>query len=887
MNYSSTSIKTKYRELTSHKKKRSTGILVLSFKSVIMLIVFLGIGISCLGFGAFKGILDSAPNITLNDVTPSQYKTTVYDSNNIVTETLVASGANRVYVTFDEIPDNLKNAFIAIEDERFYEHNGIDPKGMIRALYDGLTTLHFNQGASTITQQLIKNSVFEAENEKTMLDTVKRKIQEQYLALKLEEEVQNKDVILENYLNTINLGNNNLGVQSAAMNYFNKDVSELTLSECAVIAAITQNPYQYNPIRFPEENAKRRAKVLKNMLEQKLITQDAYNEAVADDVYSRIMDVNDSTSGSTAYSYYTDALIKQIMEDLMTQKGYTYTQAYNLVYRGGLSIYSNEDSKLQDYAESIINDPKTWGDMIAYTITYRFQITDKDGNQQNYTESDMLKWMQSSKTDAELLFASTDEADKAMAEFKSYVLKDTGGTLIDNSESHTYTLEPQTSLVLTENGTGKVRVLIGGRGDKTESLVLNRATSSERQAGSSIKPLLVYAPALDTAGFTLATVVDDVPFYYDSGQRVKNNDGKYLGYVTLRQALAESRNVPAIKVLKSIGITTGTTYLKNFGITTLTENDNYLPIALGTCSVTNYEMTNAYTTFANGGEYITPTLYSKVLDHDGNVILDNSEPESTRVIKETTAWLMQSAMHSVTTSGTLSWVNMGGMYVSAKTGTTQNNYDKWVIGYTSAFTCGVWAGYDSNKELAADNNPVHITIWNQVLQKANEGKDVSKAPEAPSGIVSVEVCKDSGLLAVDGLCDNDPRGSRVETEYFESGTEPTQSCNVHTKVTIDSATGDIASSSTPASRQKTVVRIIKDLSGVNLNGFVVEDEKYSITKEMLEKAKANANNNNNKPTQPETSSSSAETTTETPTTSSTGSTTTPQETTGETTASQN
>lgn len=835
MDFRSESIRQKQKAFSSHRIKMGTKALVYTFKFIVIIFVFGVVTIGCIGAGAFKGLIESAPDITLNDVTPSQYKTTVYDCNGIQTETLVASGANRIYVTIDEIPECLQNAFIAIEDSRFYEHNGIDAKGIIRAAYIGITSgFESTQGASTITQQLIKNSVFEGGNENSLIGKIKRKIQEQYLALMLEKNVDDKKLILENYLNTINLGNNNLGVQSASRNYFNKDVSELTISESAVIAAITQNPSKYNPIRHPEQNAERRQIVLKYMLEQGYISQSEYDEALADNVYDRIQNINSSSTSNKAYSYYTDALIQEVMEDLMVQKGYTYTQAYNLVYRGGLSIYSCEDSELQDYAEEIINDPNTWNQYVSYTITYRFQVRDEFDNLSSYTESNLLQYLQNKYGSGfELLFSSTEEADQYAEEYKNYVLEQTGGEIVSGSESITYTMQPQSSLVVIENGTGEVRVIIGGRGDKTESLVLNRATSSERQAGSTIKPLLVYSPAVDICGYSLATVIDDVPYYYNTGQLVKNSDGVYKGYTTVRQAIAESRNIPAVKTLNDIGISMGVAYLKNYGITTLTDADNYLPIALGTCSVTNLEMTAAYTTFANKGVYVKPKLYTKVLDHDGNVILDNTENESTQVIKDTTAWIMSSAMHSVVTEGTLR--NLGfpnDMYVCGKSGTSQNDYDKWAIGFSGSYTVGVWAGYDSNKSFPSEAGFPYMQIWKEVLVKANEGLDCSEPP-TPTNIVEVKVCKDSGLLAVDGLCDCDPRGSRVETEYFESGTEPTTACNVHMKVTICTDSDQIAGDNCPLSSQKTVIRIFKDFTGINLGEFRIEDQEYAVTEDDL------------------------------------------------------
>lgn len=837
MNFCSSNIRKTQQTLTSHKVRIKTKTLVYAFKILVILVVFAGVGLVSLAAGSFNGIIDTAPEITLNDVTPSQYKTTVYDKNGEQIETLVASGANRIYVTIDEIPVHLQNAFIAIEDERFYQHNGIDAKGIIRAAYIGITNnFRFTQGASTITQQLIKNSVFAVENENSLSDRLKRKIQEQYLAVVLEKEVDNKKIILENYLNTINLGNNNLGVQSASINYFNKDVSELTLSECAVIAAITQNPSYYNPIRHPEYNEQRRKLVLNNMLLQGLINKDEYDEAIADDVYSRIQNVHNATSGSGAYSYYTDALVQDIMEDLMTQKGYTYTQAYNLVYRGGLSIYSCEDSELQKFAEDTVNNPATWNNNVEYSITYRFQIRDEYDKLSTYTESSMLKHMQAKYgSDFSLLFKSVEEADSYCDEYLNYVLNETGGSLVAGSASRSYTLEPQTSMVVIENNTGEVRVLIGGRGDKTQSLILNRATSSQRQAGSSIKPLIVYSPAIDTKGYTLGHVYDDIPFYYDNGQLVKNSDGKYMGYTTLRDAVAESRNIPALLTLKDIGITTGISYLKNYGITTLTDADYYLPIALGTCSVTNYEMTAAYTTFANGGEYITPKLYTKVLDHDGNVILDNTQSESTRVIKETTAWLTSSAMHSVVTSGTLKGIVFpSDMYVCGKSGTSQNDYDKWTIGYSGNYTVGVWAGYDNNKKFPHDvYGYPYMFIWRDMLVEANEANNADcTRPEKPDKIVEVKICKDSGLLAVEGLCDHDQRGKRITTEYFEAGTEPTEACTTHVRISLCSVSGDIANGKCPS--KENVVRIYKKLDGIDLDKFKIEDEKYSITDKELD-----------------------------------------------------
>ena len=321
MNYGKHSTKRleKQADAKSTKIRKKFGIIFCKAVLIgILLVVVIG---GCAGVGIMKGIIDSAPDISEIDVTPTGFSTTVLASDGTETATLVGSGSNRQYVTIDEIPEYLQHAFVAVEDSRFYEHNGIDLYGIGRAAVSGiLSGGDFDQGASTITQQLIKNNVLTTwTSETTFIERLQRKIQEQYLAVKLEEQVQDKDWILENYLNSINLGANTLGVQAASQKYFGKDVSELTLSECAVIAGITKNPSGYNPITHPDANAKRRTKVLDDMLDQKYITQSEYNEAMADDVYSRIAEYN-SVNDDSVNSYFVDALIEQVIDDLVNIK---------------------------------------------------------------------------------------------------------------------------------------------------------------------------------------------------------------------------------------------------------------------------------------------------------------------------------------------------------------------------------------------------------------------------------------------------------------------------------------------------------------------------------------------------------------------------------------
>lgn len=340
MNYGKKSTARKEKELTSKGTMVRKKFSVIFCKTLLICFFLAAVVGICAGIGIFKGIIDSAPDIDDIDASPTGQLSTVLDDEGNEIATLVTSGTNRDPVTIDKMPINLQHAFVAIEDERFYDHNGIDIKGIIRAGFKGIASgFHFHQGASTITQQLLKNNVFtDWTSEDSMADKFERKIQEQYLAIQLEKR-ESKDWILENYLNTINLGQNTLGVQAASKRYFNKDVSDLTLSECAVIAAITKSPTKYNPITNPDNNASRRKDVLDNMLDQGYISQEEHDEALEDNVYDRIQIVDNSTSSTAnVNSYFVDTLTDQVMDDLINELGYTETQAFNALYGGGLTI---------------------------------------------------------------------------------------------------------------------------------------------------------------------------------------------------------------------------------------------------------------------------------------------------------------------------------------------------------------------------------------------------------------------------------------------------------------------------------------------------------------------------------------------------------------------
>lgn len=784
MNYGKKGVKEKQKTLNSKSSKWGKKFILICLKVVLIFIISGAIIGVCAGIGVFRGIIATAPDASNLNVSPTRFSTFVYDIEGNQTAKLVATNSNRIPVSMDMIPEDLAHAFVAIEDERFYEHNGIDIKGIIRAGVKGITNgFHFSEGASTITQQLLKNNVFTDWVNEDFLDSVKRKIQEQYLALELEKNMD-KDTILCNYMNTINLGQNTLGVQAASLRYFNKSVSELTLSECAVIASITQNPSKFNPITHPDYNAERRAKVLGNMLEQEYITQAEYDEAMADNVYDRIQTVNAEVGDSTTNSYFVDALTEQLLEDLVTKAGYNETQAYTLLYSGGLKIYSTQDPKIQAICDEVYTNPENYPADTKWLLSYELTVKTSAGEYENYS-SEMFKtyWKEQGNSGFNMLYSSQEDAYAAIDTYRASVC---GADDEIFAETISLTPQPQVSLTVEDQSTGYVVALVGGRGAKEGSRTLNRATDVTRQPGSTFKVVAAYAPAFDSAGLTLATVINDAPFNYEGGTAVRNWYGEdYRGLCSLRDGIRDSMNILAVKTLTWITPQLGYDYLQNFGFTTLVERevigdqvftDIHQSLSLGgiTKGVKNIELNAAYATIANGGTYIEPKLYTKVVDQEGNVILDNTNPVSKQVIKETTAYLLTDAMVDVVTSGTGGSVNFGNMAIAGKTGTTSDYNDVWFAGYTPYYTATTWAGYDNNAKLktSAEKN-LAKTLWKSVMSKIHEDLPYESFT-MPAGIVQATVCSRSGKLPIAGLCDG-----TLKTEYFAEGTVPTASCDVH------------------------------------------------------------------------------------------------------------
>ena len=774
MDYSKHNNEKKRKKIRSNAAKSRKKVSFNIFRFTVLAILLIIVVGAAAAIGGFKGVIDSAPDISASDVMPSKLKSVMYYPDGQEAVELVGAQSNRTIASIKNIPDCVPNAFIAIEDNRFYEHNGIDPKGIVRALFVGLSHGgNFSEGASTITQQLIKLTVFDGGAETDTIQRFKRKFQEWYLALKLEKEMS-KAEIMEAYLNTINLGRGAYGIETAAERYFNKKCNDLTISEAAVIAAIAQSPSYNNPIDGQQVNAQRRDKILNNMLTLGFINQQQYDEAKADDVYSRIAEVNEITKDKEViYTWFEDAAIDQVLKDLQEKLGYTSAEANTALYSGGLQIYLTQNRHIQDIVDRYYNDDDNFPST-EYRLHWALTYKDEDGQEVNIDENSLQSYY--GKDDCDLLYDNKDQAKQSIADF----LEAKGITDDDIiAQNFDMTVQVQSSFVLMDQSTGYVLALSGGRGEKKTSRSFNRATQSTRQPGSVFKTIAVFLPALDSCGLSLASTKEDEPYTTPDGyQPFNTNANSYQGTTTIREAITHSMNVVTTKwLVEDVTPKLGIEYLENLGITTMDEeNDAYAPLGLGGISngVTNLELTGAYAAIANGGVYTQPILYSKILDKDGNVLLDNV-PEKHTAMKDSTAWLLTSAMEDVVSkgTGTPAQISNYGIAEAGKTGTTDDYKDLWFVGYTPYYTAGIWFGYDDSTLMRyrlGYNYNAHKVLWKNIMNEVLEGYE-DRDFVMPSDVEKLRVCSTTGLLA--------SYGCPTTTEYFAKDTAPTEYCSRH------------------------------------------------------------------------------------------------------------
>lgn len=781
---------------------------------VVLIAVFIAGGAL---LGGFMGIIDSAP--IQDDYDINDFTSYIYDADGTPI-TPIYSSILRSEVSIDQIPEHMQHAVVAIEDSRFYEHNGIDIEGILRS---GSLILQGGdlQGGSTITQQVIKNLALSSDTAMT------RKIQEWYMALQYEYQLtqkmgqtEAKRHILETYLNYVNFGNGNYGVQSASHFYYNKDVSEITIAEAAVLAGVLNAPSFYDPVYEPEASRGRQLLVLKAMYDQGYITESEYEAAKREDVFGEIKENTSKNEGheeetTTNYTFFQEAAINQIQKELSEKLQISAEAANKMVYHGGLQIYLTQDQSIQDvvdYWVEHVNDLSGVYIGNYYQLNYALSIYSKDKT--SYDNFGLYN----------LLYDTEEEALQAVENYRSEKLAEYEGKgyVPTYSEDVNITIEPQISIVIMDYHNGYVKAICGDRGEKKTDFALNRAIDTTRQPGSTFKVISSFAPALDGAGKTAATVYDDVPLNPNEyGWSPQNwwSHNHYFGFSTIRLGITYSMNLVAARCLLDIGPELGYDYATDrFGITSLEEGDKTGPMALGGLAngVSNLELSAAFSAIANEGTYISPTFYSKVLDHDGNVLLDKTESgddiNSHEAVSKQNAWILTDMMRDVVDSPSPYATGTGmylpqGMPIAAKTGTTDSGKNYWLCGWSPYYLCTNWSGFDMivysgdyGSLSSAPNYDCRIPLWNAIMNDIHENLEYKGFPDVPEGVTTAYVCGKSGLLATSSC------GSHAYTEYFVEGTVPTSYCNVHEAVAVCSITGLRPTSTCPVTYRYGVYR---------------------------------------------------------------------------------
>ena len=681
-------LKKKARKAKRNSVLKGFGIGLLIF-GMLCVIVATGVGI-----GMYTAVSTEIRDMSIDELALNHASFVMYTDENGNERELeqIKTAVNRKWVSSEEISDNFKKAAVAIEDQRFYKHHGVDLKRTIGATFKfvmaKLGVGDSSYGGSTITQQVIKNITNETDKSAT------RKIKEMMRAIALEKQLT-KDEILTMYLNIAFFANNCYGVEAASNMYFRKSADEVNIQEAAAIVGITQYPTRFDPYANPDNTIEKRNRVIGKMLELEMITQEEHDKAIKSklDVVPKKSNARNNVS-----SYFVDQVISDVISDLQTKKGFSADFAEQQITNGGLRIYATVDPKIQDAMENVFE------------------------NTSNFPNS--------------------------------------------NAES---------AMVIIDPFTGQVKGLVGGLGPKTDPRGFNRATQAKRQPGSAIKPLSVYTPALEFGKIDQSSVIKDEKITIGSDKWEPSNAYKgFKGNMLVHEAVGRSANIPAVKVLDLIGINKSYSYLENnFKISTLQSADkNYSSLALGglTTGVTVKEMAAAYCVFVNNGKYIKPYTYTKVVDSSGQVVLEN-KPSTVQSVKESTAYIMADLLREPVNSGygTARSAKLADMPTFGKTGTTNDNNDKWFVGFTPYYVGAVWYGFDNPRSVGG-SNPC-TSVWKKVMQTIHEGLP-EKDLQQPDDVIGVKICTNSGMLPKDHCS--------TTTGYFVKGKQPKRACTGHT-----------------------------------------------------------------------------------------------------------
>lgn len=713
--------------------------------------------------GIAKAFVDTAPTLDLAALDAQDKTSFIYDSHgNLITD--YKGTEDRIMVSIDEIPEMLQNAFIAVEDARFYEHNGVDVKRIVGALVANFTS-GSTQGGSTITQQLIKQTVLSSEQ------SYKRKLQEAYLAMELETRYTKKQ-ILESYLNTIFLGGSYYGVRVAAYGYFGKSLDQLTLRECAMLAGLTRSPNYYNPrsnfytrntegSSTPDITNNRTDYVLRQMRENGLITAQQYNAAL-DRSTASVLEKSPASTDMYAYPHYVEYAISDVVDTFLDLNGLEDTSANryameNKLRTGGYSVYLCLDTEIQEIVEDTL------------------------ANWSNYPRL-------------------RDPSDKV------YQSRNSDGT-------YTEIEQPQAAACVFDYRTGELKAIVGGRYKPTTRKTLNRASGMTMPVGSSIKPLTVYAPAIDL-GASPASIAYNMPVPISGWKDSSGKDswpknyggGGYKGPQSFRSALRNSYNTAAAQILMTyVGVSRSVEYLHLMGIPDKNINADPFGLALGSSGLTPVQMAVAFGTIANKGVYQQPLSFSRIVDNNGNVVVDmHQQQDRHQVFKPSTAYLVVDMLKEAVQSGTGTKAKISSQVVAGKTGTNSDSKGVFFAGMTGWYSGSVWIGHDNYKALSskATGGNAAAPLWQSFMEKIHKAKNLDSREiidGTPSdyNLVRVTTCGVSGQLATDA-CYNDVNGYKTITDYWSADSVPTAYCSMHKSVSVCTESGLLATDYCPS-----------------------------------------------------------------------------------------
>lgn len=795
VNQESGSNKNKKKKLPPSKTKRF-------FKYFFLTILITGLLLSVVGVGYVVAVIKTAPTLDVESIHDLNQTSMYYDNKGEVIDN-IPTQEERYKISYEEIPQNLINAYIAIEDERFMTHPGIDVKRIIGAALRDVKVILTGEGgvhgASTLTQQLIKNTLLfeEASNENKAdsgpLASVNRKIKEIYLALKLEK-VLSKEEIVTAYLNTIPLGGYVYGVEAASRYFFGKKAIDLTLPECAYIAGITQAPSYYSAYNteakdYPNTYIDRTETVLMKMLELGFISKDEYDSAYNFTAENQFVFEPISTDYKVKYEWFIYPALEQVRNDLKEKYKYTDEEVNTLFVNGGLKIYTTLDTAMQDAVQAVLDDRNNLD--VDWDTNPEDAMTYDDNNGNGVQDEDEI----------------------------SYPLLQAAATVMDYRS-------------------GKVLALVGGRGEQPPHSI-NRAYDDLKPIASTTKPLTVYGPGIDTKIITAATPLDDSPVSssilnkYGWGSTPLNNyNFKFDGFITARDGIAFSKNITSVKLVDKIGMDTAIEYGEKAGIV----YNDYSKTSMAAVALGQHDnrvedrdggnttiLASAFGAFGNNGVRNEPILYTKVEDSTGKVLLDK-EPKATQLFSPQTAYIMYDILKGPITIFDAGGARFSDIPVAGKTGTTDKVDSFWFAGLTPYYSGSVWIGYDMPQSMSGVSSSA-ADLWGKVMAQVHQGLEY-KEIEQPSGIVNATICIDSGKLATD-LCNQDQRGGRVRTEMFIDGTQPNSVCDVHVKVKVNKNNNKLATDNTPKGLVEEKVFIKKENASKDAADFpyVIPTEK--------------------------------------------------------------